>query len=280
MTSAPEINFGKIKKYFSDRGFGFIERIFYQSGSTELFFHIKKIKKALPELAIKLDDEENYGELYLWYEVENTSKGDNVFRALSKTDIEKLVKNQFPSFDEKIKLLWLDIDIALPAWIYKATCDLSGEERANDYKNQRIKLKEEREAIRIVEEEKLNKKLKKDKKKLKQRLKKEKEKAKKRRKEENAKEEVCKKEFKKLVAEIKNLNFTESHQVSNYIIKNRLGQKYQNISGIVRMKSSDSSWDFKGGFPPEIYSKLCIKLGLKNKGTHARVVKFTAFKDI
>ena len=74
--------------------------------------------------------------------------------------------------------------------------------------------------------------------------------------------------------------FTQSSQVSHYIIHNRLGDKYKHISGVLEMINSHSSWKFNGGFPPHIYAKLCDRLGLGNKGTDSKVVGFTAFKDL
>ena len=87
-------------------------------------------------------------------------------------------------------------------------------------------------------------------------------------------------EFEQLVKEIIPLNFTTSTEVSSYIRNNKLGNKYKNISGIVTMEQEGRQWDFKGGFPSNIYAKLCSELGLKNKGSHARVVDFKSFKEL
>lgn len=87
-------------------------------------------------------------------------------------------------------------------------------------------------------------------------------------------------EFELLVDEMESQDFTMSGQVSNYIISNRLGDKYKHISGILEMENNGSSWKFNGGFPPKIYAMLCERLNLGNKGTEARVVGFTPFKDL
>jgi hypothetical protein len=79
---------------------------------------------------------------------------------------------------------------------------------------------------------------------------------------------------------MKALGFTHSAQVSSYIMKNQLGYKYKNISGIVRMEKDGRQWDFKGGFPPEIYSKICQSLNLGNEGSYARVVAFNSFEEL
>lgn len=74
--------------------------------------------------------------------------------------------------------------------------------------------------------------------------------------------------------------FTHSSQVSHYIVSNRLGYKYKNISGVLQMEFDGTTWDFKGGFPPKIYAKLCDELGLSNSGTRARAVAFESFDNI
>lgn len=85
-------------------------------------------------------------------------------------------------------------------------------------------------------------------------------------------------EFELLVAEVQAKGFTRSSEVSNYIVKNRLGDKYQNISGILEMQNSHSTWKFNGGFPPVIYRMLCERLNLGNNETDSKVVGFTSFK--
>ena len=92
-------------------------------------------------------------------------------------------------------------------------------------------------------------------------------------------EEIEALEFDQLVAEIRPLDYSESSQVSRYIMKHKLGYKYRNISGIVKMKRDVDTWDFKGGFPPYVFARLCSELGLKSKKSAARVVGFTPFKN-
>ncbi len=98
--------------------------------------------------------------------------------------------------------------------------------------------------------------------------------------EQKTQEEIEEKEFEQLVSEMRSLGLTESKMVSWYITNNRLGHKYKNISGIVKMEQDGTSWEFKGGFPPKIYARLCEELGLRNQGTRARVIGFKPFKDL
>lgn len=87
-------------------------------------------------------------------------------------------------------------------------------------------------------------------------------------------------EFELLVDEIKSKGFNKSAEVSKYIIRNKLGNKYQNISGVLVMSNSKDTWKFNGGFPPKIYAKLCERLNLSNNGSDSKVVEFTSFKDL
>lgn len=87
-------------------------------------------------------------------------------------------------------------------------------------------------------------------------------------------------EMEELIAEMRPLNFRTSKQLSKYIVDNNLGKKYPSISGVARMKNASDEWDFKGGFPPEIYKKICIRLGLRNQGTSARLIGFSSYKSL
>lgn len=87
-------------------------------------------------------------------------------------------------------------------------------------------------------------------------------------------------EFKSLVIEMASKGFTKSKQVSRYIVENRLGNKYQNISGVLEMTKNGETWNFHGGFPPKIYAELCNRLNLKNEESEAIPGKFVPYKDL
>jgi cold shock CspA family protein len=74
------IDFGSIKSYNPDRGFGFVGRTFFNP-NEKVFFHIKKIKKQHPELAQKLDNGEAFTTVNFWYEIEEA------FEKVSLNDI-------------------------------------------------------------------------------------------------------------------------------------------------------------------------------------------------
>jgi len=87
-------------------------------------------------------------------------------------------------------------------------------------------------------------------------------------------------EFKQLVEEVMAKGFTESRQVSQYIMTNKLGSKYRHISGVLEMERDEYVWRFPGGFPPYIYARLCDALGLGQKPSDARVRDFKSFSDL
>ena len=163
--------------------------------------------------------------------------------------------------------MWMDINIPLPKWIESASKDIFDESDINELNCEREKLVQKAQIDREIKRknaEKKEREIEEAQKKLMAELFRER--------------EVEETEFRLLVEEIKPLQFTHSKQVSSYIMRNRLGDKYKNISGVVKMEMEGNTWNFNGGFPPKIYAKLCEELGLSSQGTRARVVSFDSFK--
>lgn len=274
------IYFGKVNKYLTDRGFGFVREVFVNSNSRDLFFHIKNIKKSDFKLAKIIEANEIEPSIYFWYETEISKKGEQVSSVLNPAKIQQDYANTLPSITEKVICLWMDVDSNLPEWLVQITSDLMGVEQAKQLKSERDKL-----ALQMKNENEI-------------RLKQEKE----LREIENAKLEILKKErlaqqellretqrlqteiedneFKQLIAEIRPLAFTHSSQVSSYIMRNKLGLKYNHISGVVTMEKDGNTWKFKGGFPPKIYAQICSALDLDNNGSYAKVVDFNSFNKL
>lgn len=264
-----KVDFGVVKKYFTDKGFGFITHTFLDDHQPEVFFHIKSIKHTRHDLVEKLVNKEPLNTIYFWYQTENTNKGEQVYKVLKSDLIREIVTDTLPIYADKIESIWSNVDYALPVWLRDVTVDLVGIDRANELSLKReFKEREKREneeerqkkqeALRRIEEEKLQKQI----------------------EEKIIYEEIKAKEFEQLVAEIKSLGFTRSNQVSWYIRENRLGNKYKNISGIVKMQKDGDLWSFEGGFPSDIYARLCRELELNNQGSYARVVGFKPYKDL
>lgn len=73
--------------------------------------------------------------------------------------------------------------------------------------------------------------------------------------------------------------FRLSSELSKYITRNKLGIQHPNIADIVTMKNDVKEWDFNGGFPKRIYRIICQELGLRDKGTSARSIKLTSYRE-
>jgi cold shock CspA family protein len=274
------IYFGKVNKYIADRGFGFVRDVFVNSNSSDLFFHIKSIKKSDFKLAQKIEADEIKPSIYFWYETEISKKGEQVISVLSSDKITKDYANILPGFTEKVIFLWKDVGANLPEWLVQITSDLVGVERVKQLRDERDKLE-----LQIKKENEIKLKQEKERQELdnakREALKKERlAQQELQRETERHQVEIENKEFQQLIAEMKPLAFTHSSQVSSYIMRNKLGLKYKHISGVVTMEKDGNTWDFKGGFPPNIYAQICSALDLANNGSYARVVGFNSFNKL
>lgn len=322
------IDFGYIKSYNSDRGFGFVGSTF-SNPNSQVFFHIRKIKSKYRELAEKLDNDDIFEPVSFWYEIETTQKGKQVSEVwLNKDDIPSIYEHQLDSFIEKVEGMWKNIESSKPRWLDALTINLLGVDRKDELSFQRNNLENQR---REAEEEKLRvaqamflKQLEIQKEKerqeielkeqinissqgtrkinlIRQRLETLRERKHDQENEiekqininrENEVKRLSRKydkylegleaarELHELLEEMRPKNFTHSKQLSNYIVEHRLGYKYKHISGILRMQNGTDEWDFKGGFPTDIYRIICQELNLDNQHTSARPKHFTPFKDI
>ncbi len=262
-------DFGVVKRYFTDRGFGFVTHTFLSGQQEEVFFHIKNIKRTHPELAERLDRDGLLETVHFWYETEVTNKGEQVRAIIKPESIHDRIADNLPDFIDKVVSMWTNLGVAAPNWLHDVTVDLVGINQASELRSKRAALEEERrkadeqerkeqDVARKVEEANWQRLI----------------------DEQNAKEEIEEEEFEQLVSEMAPLGFTESAQVSAYIVRNKLGYKYKNISGILEMELGGNTWNFKGGFPPKIYARLCQELGLSNRATQAKPGKFESFKEL
>ncbi len=85
------INFGSIKKYNTERGFGFVSQTIQNINrpTRQAFFHITTVNTRYPDLAQQIQLENaSYQDISFWYEVESTKKGESVSKLwLSAKDI-------------------------------------------------------------------------------------------------------------------------------------------------------------------------------------------------
>lgn len=257
------IEFGTVNRY-SSRGFGFVSRTFTRS-SQEVFFHISKIKIKSPEIAQKIDKGENTKPIKFWYKAESTQRGEQAREIwLTSEDISQKYRDEMCDLTQKIEDLWRNIDSLKPSWLEDITIDLLGAERKNylslervDLENQRREAEEkQRQEIQALRNQEITRisgiyglsRIESD-------------------------------ELNQLLADMRPLGFTRSKQLSNHIIKNKLGYNYPNIAGVVRMERGGEAWDFNGGFPPHIYEIICRELNLRNQGTDARATGFESYEQ-
>ena len=238
------LNFGNIKSYNRDRGFGFVGRAF-SNHTRKVCFHMNKIKKEYPELAHKLDNGEAFKNISCWYEIETNDKREQVSKLwLNIADIPQNYTNELDDLTRKVESFWKNISSLKPSWLNPLTIELVGVERRDELSFERDNLE-----LQKYYKYKLKSKAEAD-------------------------------ELAQLLAEMRPLNFTYRDELSKYIIENQLSYRYPNISGIVRMKEGDIEWNFLGGFSQDIYRIISQKLNLCDRGTNARAIGFTSFKDI
>ncbi len=275
------IDFGGIKSYDPNRGFGFVRRTFFNPNG-KVFFHIKKIKKKYPELAQKLDNSEAFETINFWYEIETNEKGEQVSKLwLSPENIPQSYKHELCDLIQKVESIWKNLDSPKPSWLDLVTTELVGVDRRHELSVERDNL--ESQLIAAEEEQRRQAEALREKEmgriaKWQAAALREKEIGRIAKCYDLTKTEAN--ELEQLLAEMRPLNFTHSKYLSAYIVKNQLGYKYRNISGIVRMEKAGTEWDFNGGFPTKIYKIICKELGLDNERTDARAIKFTPFKDV
>lgn len=90
-------------------------------------------------------------------------------------------------------------------------------------------------------------------------------------------EELQEEEFQRLVNEVAPLGFTQSAEVSNYILNNHLEDRYPHISGIGTFNLEARAWKMKGAISPRFYARLCSALGLSDRRSGAVLTDFSTF---
>jgi cold shock CspA family protein len=252
------IEFGIVTRYFSDRGFGFVSRELSGTQQDQIFFHISTLEKTFPELADVVKSQGDEEATFFWYVTGSSAKGPQVVDTFDYDDIASLPRDDFLVVVEKLKSLWINLDFQLPDWMVQVAKNTLSSEQFNDINSSR------KAAIEKVKSQRLappaSKKV--------------------IPKSTSFFDSIEEKEFEALVEEIRSLGFQRSSEVSSYIVKRRLGLKYQHISGHLEMCKNGDTWTFDGGIPWTIYSRLCIELGLENNGSSARVLKFTSYKAL
>lgn len=87
-------------------------------------------------------------------------------------------------------------------------------------------------------------------------------------------------EFWCLVKECIEKELKSSKEVTDYILKNKLGFKYRHIAGQLTFRRGHDSWIYNGGISPEYYGKLCNELNLGNNNSDVRVERFRSYAQL
>lgn len=141
-----DIDFGIVKKFFPDKGFGFVTHTFLSGNQPQVFFHIRNIRKSNFDLAEKLNNSESIDAICFWYETEQTAKGDQVRNIVKSEAIEKIEFDNLSTVFKKVEDIWNDLDSAIPFWLRQVTVDLVGDEQTQEIYLQRVSLEEERKS--------------------------------------------------------------------------------------------------------------------------------------
>lgn len=267
--STKSIDFGFVRKYFPDRGFGFVGHTFLPGPRPESFFHVKSLGKADRQLTEALAKFTPGKTVCFWYETEITSKGEQVRTVLLPEMIRDVPRSDLSVHLQKLDHYWANTPRVLPTWLPEVTVVLVGKERAEELKSVREALKEqERKALEVLRVEQAGLQA--------------------TRAEESRRymqevielQESKKREFQELLAELRPLGFTESWQASKYLFERHLGNKYKSISGVLKMKLGGEVWSFSGGFPTDVFARLCRELNLRDRGSGARAIEFKSYRSL
>jgi cold shock CspA family protein len=293
MQNIPIIDYGRVSNYVEDRGFGFVSQSIHNQHGVDVFFHIKSIKKSDSDVAKQLENsmfiesdnnDQSSGALCFWYRAEKTGKG---LQVNSVVKISDLSNNEIESISNKIENI-LEKGQKISNCLTRASEEILGIERINEIKNKNkdYEIKKAEIYLKQLKEESIIRKNGSEPKLLisEQLIQYEIENTDQKLRELKGTEtqylELIEHEYKQIIEEVESLGFTHSKELSHYIVKNKLGQKYKNISGVVKMEKDGNSWDYGGGFPPNIYSRICHDLDLSNEGSNAKVVGFESYSDL
>ncbi len=274
-----DFDFGKVIRYNQKRGLGFASHEF-RSSSEEVFFHIKILRQSYPALAESLEGASKLPDAFAWYEYRICPRGHEVTSFLTPKKVLLMYPDKVERVIDLARREWLCITRPISKSILAAAEGLLSPEEIGRLSEIRRTEKEKQRALdeklKKLNAEKAKEAAEKRAAQRKAELEKRQAICNQRLAEEREKED----EFQRLVAEMKPHGFSRSSQVSAHIMRHRLGLKYQHISGVLEMELDGEKWNFNGGFPPDIYARLCDELGLSSKGSLAHPKNFTPFKDI
>ncbi len=90
-------------------------------------------------------------------------------------------------------------------------------------------------------------------------------------------DEEQREQFEDLCRECRDKGFTKSSEVSRYIKDNKLGNKYDLISGKITF---DNDNVLEGGISPKCYGRLCRALALVERQTYIKPKAFESYREL
>ena len=152
------VHFGVVKKYFSEKGFGFVSHPLDSKSRQDVFFHIKNVQKSNKVIADKLSSYDVNDDVFFYYEAENTPKGEQGKSIFPANSISELLKYSPHNFTQKLESIWQDFETLQPVWLCEVTQDLIGPDGLDKLKNERgylIEKKKETEELKLKERERV-----------------------------------------------------------------------------------------------------------------------------
>ncbi|MFM5769261.1 cold-shock protein [Aeromonas caviae] len=128
---ATNVDYGVVNRYFPDKGFGFVRGLLLGNNS-EIFFHIKTIKKTDPQLAESLSRDLFGEKLHFWFDTETTSKGIQICTVFSPRQIRQGAASDTSHLIDRIESYWRNLGRQKPSWLDDVTSDLLGQDRTNE----------------------------------------------------------------------------------------------------------------------------------------------------
>lgn len=87
-------------------------------------------------------------------------------------------------------------------------------------------------------------------------------------------------ELSDLLKFFKDKNFTHSAQLSDFIVKNNLADRFPNLTGVGLFKKGSDEWNLKGTISPSVYRIICSYLNLQGKDSGSTIHKFTNYESM
>ena len=135
-------DFGRVVRYNSRRGFGFVSHHF-RAPSKEVFFHIKQLRRFNQSWADALDAENMATAIHFWYEYRVCPRGHEVIAILHPWQVSAMHENEIEEVLSLMRKWWSCIDSPLPGIVSEAAASLMSKEEISQLESDRKLMIEE-----------------------------------------------------------------------------------------------------------------------------------------